>query len=85
MTTYLLSVQSFFIITYLYYTSDLHIHLFIYLLFFGFFLCYFFTELYVAQNKLRKIEGLEGLSKLRILDLGANRIRVRNAFIHLFM
>ena len=34
-------------------------------------------ELYIAQNKLRKIEGLEGLSKLRILDLGANRIRVR--------
>lgn len=37
---------------------------------------FFITELYIAQNKLRKIEGLEGLSKLRILDLGANRIRV---------
>ena len=41
----------------------------------------FIVELYVAQNKLRKIEGLEGLSKLRILDLGANRIRVRESFI----
>lgn len=33
-------------------------------------------ELYVAQNKLRKIEGLHGLRHLKILDLGANRIRV---------
>eukprot|EP01040_Poterioochromonas_malhamensis_P011233 gene11234-12239_t len=32
-------------------------------------------ELYLAQNKLRKIEGLSGLTHLRILDLGANRIR----------
>ncbi|RYG69626.1 leucine-rich repeat domain-containing protein [archaeon] len=32
-------------------------------------------ELYVAQNKLRKIEGLQGLPHLRLLDLGANRIR----------
>ena len=33
-------------------------------------------ELYLAQNKLRKIEGLQFLTKLRILDLGANRIRL---------
>lgn len=33
-------------------------------------------ELYLAQNKLRKIEGLEGKSSLKVLDLGANRIRV---------
>ncbi len=33
-------------------------------------------ELYMAQNKLRKIEGLEGLVHLRTLDLGANRIRL---------
>jgi len=33
-------------------------------------------ELYVAQNKLRGIEGLEGLSNLKVLDLGANRIRI---------
>jgi protein phosphatase 1 regulatory subunit 7 len=37
--------------------------------------CPLLEELYVAQNKLRKIEGLEGLSHLRVLDLGANRIR----------
>jgi protein phosphatase 1 regulatory subunit 7 len=30
-----------------------------------------------VQNKLRKIEGLAGLTRLRTLDLGANRIRVR--------
>lgn len=28
------------------------------------------------QNKISKIEGLEGLTKLRNLELGANRIRV---------
>lgn len=41
--------------------------------------CFFphLEELYIAQNKLRKIEGLEGLPALRVLDLGANRIRVR--------
>ena len=33
-------------------------------------------ELYLAQNKLRRIEGLEGKSSLKVLDLGANRIRV---------
>lgn len=33
-------------------------------------------ELYVAQNKLRKIEGLDGLVHLKLVDLGANRIRV---------
>lgn len=32
-------------------------------------------ELYLAQNKLKQIEGLEGLVHLRILDLGANRLR----------
>jgi hypothetical protein len=37
--------------------------------------CPLLEELYIAQNKLRKIEGLEGLSHLRVLDLGANRIR----------
>eukprot|EP01035_Chromulina_nebulosa_P024230 gene24230-31500_t len=36
----------------------------------------FLEELYIAQNKLRKIEGLESTPSLRILDLGANRIRV---------
>lgn len=35
------------------------------------------TDLYFVQNKISKIEGLEGLSKLRNLELGANRIRVR--------
>jgi protein phosphatase 1 regulatory subunit 7 len=33
--------------------------------------------LFSVQNKLRKIEGLAGLTRLRTLDLGANRIRVR--------
>lgn len=28
------------------------------------------------QNKISKIEGLEGMTKLRNLELGANRIRV---------
>jgi len=37
--------------------------------------CPFLEELYIAQNKLRKIEGLEALTRLRTLDLGANRIR----------
>lgn len=32
-------------------------------------------ELYIAQNKIRRIEGLEHLINLKILDLGANRIR----------
>lgn len=36
----------------------------------------FLEELYIAQNKLRKIEGLRNTPSLRILDLGANRIRV---------
>jgi protein phosphatase 1 regulatory subunit 7 len=40
--------------------------------------CPLLQELYVAQNKLRKIEGLDGLVHLRTLDLGANRIRVRH-------
>lgn len=33
-------------------------------------------ELYLAQNKLRKISGIREMRNLRILDLGANRIRV---------
>lgn len=37
--------------------------------------CPLLEELYMAQNKLRRIEGLEGLVHLRTLDLGANRIR----------
>lgn len=37
--------------------------------------CPLLEEVYAAQNKLRKIEGLEGLVHLRTLDLGANRIR----------
>jgi len=43
--------------------------------------CPLLEELYIAQNKLRQIEGLEGLVHLRTLDLGANRIRV--SFINL--
>ena len=38
--------------------------------------CPMLEELYMAQNKLRKIEGLDGLKNLVTLDLGANRIRV---------
>ena len=37
--------------------------------------CPLLEELYIAQNKLRKIEGLIGMGHLKILDLGANRIR----------
>mmetsp|Transcript_4836 Transcript_4836/g.9939 ORF Transcript_4836/g.9939 Transcript_4836/m.9939 type:complete len:426 (-) Transcript_4836:192-1469(-) len=33
------------------------------------------TELYLANNKIKSIEGLSGLSQLVKLDLGANRIR----------
>lgn len=33
------------------------------------------TELYLAQNKITEIKGLKNLTKLRKLDLGANRIR----------
>jgi hypothetical protein len=33
-------------------------------------------ELYLAQNKLRQVQGVSRLTKLRTLDLGANRIRV---------
>ena len=35
------------------------------------------TDLYFVQNKIQRIEGLEGLSKIRNLELAANRIRVR--------
>lgn len=34
------------------------------------------TDIYFVQNKISRIEGLEGLTKLRNLELGANRIRV---------
>lgn len=34
------------------------------------------TDIYFVQNKISKIEGLEGMTKLRNLELGANRIRV---------
>jgi len=30
----------------------------------------------LANNKLKEIKGISGLSKLRKIDLGANRIRV---------
>lgn len=33
-------------------------------------------ELYVASNKVSKIEGLEEFKKLQILELGSNRLRV---------
>lgn len=32
-------------------------------------------QVFVAQNRVRAIEGFEGLTRLRKLDLGANRIR----------
>ncbi|CAB9524461.1 leucine rich repeat [Seminavis robusta] len=37
------------------------------------------TELYLANNKLKTMAGLKGLSKLRKIDLGANRIRIMDA------
>lgn len=39
---------------------------------------YFLFQVFVAQNRLRAIEGMEGLTRLRKLDLGANRIRWRD-------
>jgi len=42
-------------------------------------LCPNLTELYLANNKLKKIEGIWGLKQLKKLDLGANRIRVMPA------
>ena len=33
-------------------------------------------DLYLLQNKISKIEGLEKLASVRNLELGANRIRV---------
>lgn len=33
-------------------------------------------HLYFVQNKISRIEGLDGLSNLTYLELGANRIRV---------
>eukprot|EP00559_Dactyliosolen_fragilissimus_P004222 CAMPEP_0184865760 /NCGR_PEP_ID=MMETSP0580-20130426/18958_1 /TAXON_ID=1118495 /ORGANISM="Dactyliosolen fragilissimus" /LENGTH=342 /DNA_ID=CAMNT_0027365071 /DNA_START=303 /DNA_END=1331 /DNA_ORIENTATION=- len=38
-------------------------------------LCPNLLELYLANNKLKEIKGIENLNKLRKLDLGANRIR----------
>ncbi|CAN0504703.1 unnamed protein product [Ectocarpus sp. 8 AP-2014] len=37
--------------------------------------CPLLDEVFVAQNRVRAIEGFEGLTRLRKLDLGANRIR----------
>lgn len=34
------------------------------------------TDLFFVQNKISRIEGLDGLTRLRNLELGANRIRV---------
>jgi len=34
-----------------------------------------------VQNKISTIEGLEGLTNLRMLELGANRIRVGQGFM----
>lgn len=34
------------------------------------------TDLYFVQNRIQTIEGLEGLTVLRNLELAANRIRV---------
>ena len=34
-------------------------------------------KLYFVQNKISKIEGLENLSQLEMVELGANKIRVR--------
>lgn len=34
-------------------------------------------ELYLVQNKITAIKGLESLAQLTMLELGANRIRVR--------
>jgi protein phosphatase 1 regulatory subunit 7 len=34
------------------------------------------TELYLANNKLKSLQGLQNLTSLRKIDLGANRIRV---------
>ena len=36
------------------------------------------TKLYLVQNKVSKIEGLQNLSQLEMVELGANKIRVRN-------
>lgn len=33
-------------------------------------------DIYFVQNKIQKIEGLDGLAQLRNLELAANRIRV---------
>lgn len=38
--------------------------------------CIHLEELYIANNKIKVMAGLSGLTKLRKLDLGANRIRV---------
>lgn len=37
-------------------------------------------NLYFVQNRIGRIEGLEGMTVLRNLELGANRIRVGDAF-----
>lgn len=37
-------------------------------------------DFYLVQNKIQTIEGLDGLEKLRNLELAANRIRVGEFF-----
>jgi protein phosphatase 1 regulatory subunit 7 len=41
--------------------------------------CTNLTELYLANNKLKSLQGLQNLTSLRKIDLGANRIRVMDA------
>lgn len=35
------------------------------------------TDLFFVQNKISKIENLDGLVHLRNLELGANRVKVK--------
>lgn len=41
-------------------------------------------DLFFVQNKISTIEGLEGLTNLRQVELGANRIRVSGGQCILF-
>jgi Leucine-rich repeat (LRR) protein len=47
--------------------------------------CRGLQKLYIAQNKLREISGLEEMHDLRLLDLGANRIRVCCALTSIYI
>ena len=38
-------------------------------------------KLYLVQNKVSKIEGLQNLSQLEMLELGANKIRVSTKLV----